>query len=93
MEGPRDLVLAHCHHQDVLLRLSSAVCGHHLEVVDADIILKRQGQYLLSAGLECCPFQSVNICSSVSVNDPQTEIPRVSVFQILKRVGGNDNSK
>ena len=93
VECPGDLILPHRHHQGVLLGLASAVRSNHLEVVDADIILERQGQYLLSAGLECCPFQSVNICSSVSVNDPQTEIPRVSVFQILKRVGGNDNSK
>ena len=45
----------------------------------------------LSVSLKCCPFQTINISPSVSVNNSQAEIPGVPVFQILEGVGGNED--
>ena len=45
----------------------------------------------LSVSLKCCPFQTINVCPSVAVNNSQTEISGVAVLQILEGVGGNDD--
>ena len=45
----------------------------------------------LSVSLKCCPFQTINICPGVTVNNPQAEVPGVPVLQILEGVGGNDD--
>ena len=45
-------MLAHGHHQRVLGALAAGVGGHHLQVVDADVLLGAQGEdLLLDAGL------------------------------------------
>ena len=45
----------------------------------------------LSVSLKCCPFQTINICPGVTVNNPQAEVPGVPVLQILEGVGGDED--
>ena len=87
MECSGHLVLPNCHDQCVLSALTTRVCGCHSEVVDTNVILQWQGQYLLGLRSEGGPVKTVNISSSVPVSDPQSQVSGVTILQILKCVG------
>ena len=59
------LVLSDCHDEGVLLGLSAAVGGDHVEVVDADVLLQGQGEDLLGPRHEGGPVQVVNLRARV----------------------------
>ena len=60
--------LAHGHHQRVLGALPAGVGGHHLQVVDADVLLGGQGEDLLGGGLEGGPGQLLELAPRVPIS-------------------------
>lgn len=91
LRSSTDLVLPDGHHQGVLLGLAAAVRGDHVEVVDADVLLKREGEDLLGPRLEGGPVQVVNLHPRVPVHHPQAQVPGVAILEVLEGVCRDDD--
>ena len=90
VKGPGNCKLPHSNDQCIMLRFSTRICSHNAEVIDTNVFLQWKRDYLLVFSLEMSPPKIIDRNSSVTINNPQPEIPGVTILKVLESICRNN---